>query len=51
VQLCPARAADIRRDRLADEIRDTTPEAHGEALRKGQERWIQVIRGAGLKPE
>ena len=41
-------------DRLKDlgvEIRGTTPEAHGEALRKEQERWVQVIRGAGLKPE
>ncbi len=41
-------------ERLKDlgvEIRGTTPEEHGEATRGEQDRWAQVVRGAGLKPE
>lgn len=41
-------------ERLKDlgvEIRGTTPEEHGDATRGEQDRWAQVVRGAGLKPE
>ncbi len=36
---------------IAVEHDATTPEDQAEATRREQDRWAQVVRGAGLKPE
>ena len=45
-----ATVAERLRD-LGVEVRATTPEDQAEATRREQDRWAQVVRGAGLKPE
>ena len=45
-----AEEAERLRD-LGVEVKATTPEDQAEATRREQDRWAQVVRGAGLKPE